>query len=69
MGIMVSYGLGSENENLPALRVLFLRGIGMVQEYIPKLWNKWLFLDSVHREYNSVAVKISNFYLKDKGFE
>jgi hypothetical protein len=64
MGSWLSYGLGSENKNLPAFTVLLSRGIGNGQGVYSKLWSNG-FLDSMHQ-----GVQLSNgenpvLYLKD----
>jgi hypothetical protein len=48
MGSWMSYGLGSENKNLPAFCVLLSRGRGNGQGVYSKLWTNG-FLDSVHQ--------------------
>lgn len=48
MGAWLSYGLGSENKNLPAYCVLLSRGRGNGQGVYSKLWTNG-FLDSVHQ--------------------
>lgn len=48
MGAWLSYGLGSENENLPAFCVLISKGKGDSQGIYSKLWTNG-FLDSVHQ--------------------
>ncbi len=48
MGAWMSYGLGSENKNLPAFCVLLSRGRGNGQGVYAKLWTNG-FLDSVHQ--------------------
>ena len=48
MGAWLSYGLGSENKNLPAFTVLLSRGIGNGQGVYSKLWTNG-FLDSIHQ--------------------
>lgn len=48
MGAWMSYGLGSENKNLPAFCVLLSRGRGNGQGVYSKLWTNG-FLDSVHQ--------------------
>lgn len=48
MGSWLSYGLGSENKNLPAFCVLLSRGRGNGQGVYSKLWSNG-FLDSVHQ--------------------
>ncbi|WP_336516695.1 DUF1501 domain-containing protein [Pollutibacter soli] len=64
MGSWVSYGLGSENENLPAFTVLLSKGKGNGQGVYSKLWSNG-FLDSIYQ-----GVQFSNgedpvLYLKD----
>ncbi len=48
MGSWLSYGLGSENKNLPSFCVLLSRGKGNGQGVYSKLWSNG-FLDSVHQ--------------------
>lgn len=48
MGAWLSYGLGSENQNLPAFCVLLSRGRGNGQGVYSKLWTNG-FLESVHQ--------------------
>lgn len=48
MGAWLSYGLGSENQNLPAFCVLVSKGRGNGQGVYAKLWTNG-FLDSVHQ--------------------
>ncbi len=48
MGAWMSYGLGSENKNLPAFCVLLSKGAGNGQGVYSKLWTNG-FLDSVHQ--------------------
>ena len=48
MGAWASYGLGSENKNLPAFSVLLSRGKGNGQGVYSKLWTNG-FLDSTHQ--------------------
>jgi hypothetical protein len=64
MGAWLSYGLGSENSNLPAFTVLLSKGKGNGQGVYSKLWSNG-FLDSVHQ-----GVQFSNgedpvLYLSD----
>ncbi|HVI45554.1 MAG TPA: DUF1501 domain-containing protein [Chitinophaga sp.] len=47
-GSWLSYGLGSENKNLPAFCVLLSRGKGNGQGVYSKLWSNG-FLDSIHQ--------------------
>lgn len=47
-GSWLSYGLGSENQNLPAFCVLLSKGKGNGQGVYSKLWTNG-FLDSVHQ--------------------
>jgi hypothetical protein len=48
MGSWLSYGLGSENKNLPGFCVLLSKGKGNGQGVYSKLWTNG-FLDSVHQ--------------------
>ena len=48
MGAWMSYGLGSENQNLPAFCVLLSRGKGNGQGVYSKLWSNG-FLDATHQ--------------------
>ena len=48
MGAWVSYGLGTENANLPAFCVLLSKGKGNGQGVYSKLWTNG-FLDSIHQ--------------------
>ncbi len=48
LGAWMSYGLGSENKNLPAYCVLLSRGRGNGQGVYSKLWTNG-FLDSIHQ--------------------
>lgn len=48
MGAWLSYGLGSDNQNLPAFCVLVSKGKGNGQGVYSKLWTNG-FLDSVHQ--------------------
>src|SRR5215471_18308681 len=48
MGAWLSYGLGSENKNLPAFCVLLSKGKGNGQGVYSKLWSNG-FLDSYHQ--------------------
>ena len=48
IGSWMSYGLGSENKNLPAFCVLLSKGKGNGQGVYSKLWSNG-FLDSVHQ--------------------
>jgi hypothetical protein len=48
MGSWLSYGLGSENKNLPAFCVLLSKGKGNGQGVYAKLWTNG-FLDSTHQ--------------------
>ncbi len=48
MGSWLSYGLGSENNNLPAFTVLLSRGKGNGQGVYSKLWSNG-FLESIHQ--------------------
>lgn len=48
MGAWLSYGLGSDNKNLPAFCVLLSKGKGNSQGVYSKLWTNG-FLDSIHQ--------------------
>lgn len=48
MGSWLSYGLGSENKNLPAFCVLLSRGQGDIQPLASRNWANG-FLDSIHQ--------------------
>jgi len=65
MGAWLSYGLGSENQNMPAYCVLLSKGKGNGQGVYSKLWTNG-FLDSAHQ-----GVQFSNsedrvLYLSDQ---
>jgi hypothetical protein len=48
MGSWLSYGLGSENKNLPSFCVLLSRGPGDIQPLASRIWGNG-FLDSIHQ--------------------
>jgi len=64
MGAWMSYGLGSENKNLPAYCVLLSRGRGNGQGVYSKLWTNG-FLDSVHQGVQFSSSEERVLYLKD----
>ncbi|MBS1576668.1 MAG: DUF1501 domain-containing protein [Bacteroidetes bacterium] len=64
MGSWLSYGLGSENKNLPAFTVLLSRGIGNGQGVYSKLWSNG-FLDSVHQGVQFSKGEDPVLYLRD----
>jgi hypothetical protein len=64
MGAWLSYGLGSENQNLPAFTVLLSRGIGNGQGVYSKLWTNG-FLDSIHQGVQLSSGEDPVLYLKD----
>lgn len=64
MGAWLSYGLGSENQNLPAFCVLLSRGKGNGQGVYSKLWTNG-FLDSVHQGVQFSSSEEPVLYLKD----
>lgn len=64
MGSWLSYGLGSENNNLPAFCVLLSRGKGNGQGVYSKLWTNG-FLDSIHQGVQFSASEDPVLYLKD----
>jgi len=64
MGAWMSYGLGSENKNLPAYCVLLSRGRGNGQGVYSKLWTNG-FLDSIHQGVQFSSSEERVLYLKD----
>ncbi|MEO7989656.1 MAG: DUF1501 domain-containing protein [Chryseolinea sp.] len=64
MGAWLSYGLGSENKNLPGYCVLLSRGKGNGQGVYSKLWTNG-FLDSVHQGVQFSSSEEAVLYLKD----
>jgi len=66
MGSWLSYGLGSENENLPAFSVLLSRGTGRPngQPLYSRLWGNG-FLHSLHQGVQFRAAKDPVLYLND----
>jgi len=64
MGAWLSYGLGSENKNLPAFCVLLSRGRGNGQGVYAKLWTNG-FLDSVHQGVQFSSGEDPVLYLND----
>jgi len=64
MGAWLSYGLGSENKNLPAFCVLLSRGRGNGQGVYSKLWTNG-FLDSIHQGVQFSSSEECVLYLKD----
>lgn len=64
MGAWLSYGLGSENKNLPAFTVLLSRGKGNGQGVYSKLWTNG-FLDSTHQGVQFSSGEDPVLYLKD----
>jgi hypothetical protein len=64
MGAWLSYGLGSENKNLPAFCVLLSRGRGNGQGVYDKLWTNG-FLDSVHQGVKFSASEEPVLYLNN----
>ena len=64
MGAWLSYGLGSENKNLPAFAVLLSRGKGNGQGVYSKLWTNG-FLDSTHQGVQFSSGEDPVLYLKD----
>jgi hypothetical protein len=64
MGAWMSYGLGSENKNLPAFCVLLSRGRGNGQGVYAKLWTNG-FLDSVHQGVQFSSGEEPVLYLND----
>jgi hypothetical protein len=69
MGAWMSYGLGSENQNLPNFCVLLSRGRGNGQGVYSKLWTNG-FLDSIHQGVQFSASEEPVLYLNDpKGLD
>ncbi|GAA3615179.1 DUF1501 domain-containing protein [Flavivirga amylovorans] len=69
MGSWFSYGLGSENKNLPAYCVLLSKGKGNGQGVYSKLWSNG-FLDSTHQGVQLSASEDPILYLSDpKGLD
>jgi hypothetical protein len=64
IGSWVSYGLGTENKNLPAFCVLLSRGKGNGQGVYAKLWNNG-FLESVHQGVQFSSGDNPVLYLQD----
>jgi len=64
MGSWMSYGLGSENQNLPSFVVLTSRGKGNSQGLYSKLWSSG-FLDSRHQGVLLRSSKDPVLYLND----
>lgn len=64
MGSWVSYGLGTENKNLPAFCVLLSRGKGNGQGVYSKLWANG-FLDSTHQGVQFSSGENPVLYLQD----
>lgn len=64
MGSWMSYGLGSENQNLPSFVVLTSRGKGNSQGLYSKLWSSG-FLDSKHQGVLLRSGKDPVLYLND----
>ena len=64
MGAWMSYGLGSENKNLPAYCVLLSRGRGNGQGVYSKLWTNG-FLDSIHQGVQFSSSEERVLYLND----
>jgi Protein of unknown function (DUF1501) len=64
MGAWLSYGLGSDNKNLPAFCVLLSRGKGNGQGVYDKLWTNG-FLDSGHQGVKFSAGEEPVLYLND----
>lgn len=64
MGSWLSYGLGSENKNLPAFCVLLSKGKGNGQGVYSKLWSNG-FLDSIHQGVQFSSGENPVLYLQD----
>ena len=63
-GSWLSYGLGSENKNLPAFTVLISRGKGNSQGVYAKLWSNG-FLDPIHQGVQFGSGEDPVLFLKD----
>jgi len=66
MGSWLSYGLGSENKNLPAFCVLLSKGKGNGQGVYSKLWTNG-FLDSIHQGVQFSSGENPVLYLNNPG--
>ncbi|MDR3713472.1 MAG: DUF1501 domain-containing protein [Puia sp.] len=64
IGAWVSYGLGTENKNLPAFCVLLSKGKGNGQGVYSKLWTNG-FLDSIHQGVQFSSGENPVLYLTD----
>ncbi|MDH4298316.1 MAG: DUF1501 domain-containing protein, partial [Cyclobacteriaceae bacterium] len=64
MGSWMSYGLGSENKNLPAFCVLLSRGKGDIQPLASRNWGNG-FLDSIHQGVHLQSGQDPVLYLKN----
>jgi len=64
MGAWLSYGLGTENKNLPSFCVLLSKGKGNGQGVYSKLWTNG-FLDSVHQGVQFSSGENPVLYLKN----
>jgi hypothetical protein len=64
MGSWLSYGLGSENKNLPAFCVLLSRGKGDIQPLASRNWGNG-FLDSIHQGVHLQSGPDPVLYLKN----
>lgn len=64
MGSWLSYGLGSENKNLPDYCVFLSRGKGNIQPLASRLWGSG-FLNSIHQGVQFRSAKDPVLYLQD----
>ncbi|RYY26741.1 MAG: DUF1501 domain-containing protein, partial [Chitinophagaceae bacterium] len=64
MGSWLSYGLGSENKNLPGFCVFLSRGKGNIQPLASRIWGSG-FLDSIHQGVQFRSAKDPVLYLQD----
>jgi hypothetical protein len=64
MGSWLSYGLGSENKNLPAFVFLLSRGQGDIQPLASRNWSNG-FLDSIHQGVHLQSGKDPCLYLQN----
>jgi hypothetical protein len=63
-GSWLSYGLGSENKNLPDFCVFLSRGKGNIQPLASRLWGSG-FLDSIHQGVQFRSAQDPVLYLQD----
>ena len=64
LGAWLSYGLGSESENLPAFVVLISQGVGQMQALLSRYWGS-AFLPSEHQGVRLRSSKDAVLFLRD----